>query len=131
MGHIKYNNLGAFNLQGDLRTWLLMLNLYYDFDFKWKNITPFVTAGAGVAWHKGEFNDASGLASMPASDDATVPAWQLGGGVKYRFSPTLAFTGHYRYLGTSNVDIGSYDIDFSSHEFLMGLEYDIPVEMFK
>jgi opacity protein-like surface antigen len=102
-----------------------MANVYYDFNLNWKNITPFVTAGIGVASHDASFTGGNGLPA--ASGRSTGFAYQAGAGIAYRVSPTLAFTGDYKYLTTSDIDIGSYRTGYHSHEVRIGLQYDLPV----
>jgi len=128
--NMNFDNVGTFKMNGDLGTWLFMLNGYYDFDFKWKQVQPYVSGGVGIVHHSADIDDTSGLA-RDASDTSLGLAWQLGGGLKYRMSDDLAFTGGYRYLGTTDAEIGSYDFEYGSHEWRVGLEYDLPVDMFK
>lgn len=118
---------GSFKLGGDLETWLYMLNFYYDVDWSWKNFQPFLTAGLGFASHEASIEDISGLA-VNATDDSLGFAWQLGGGLKYRLNPDTAITSNYRYVGTTDLEVDSYDVDYSTHEFRIGLEYDLPMD---
>lgn len=115
---------GAFTLGGDVSTWLWMANVYYDFDLNWKNIEPFVGAGVGLAHHTGTFNG-TGVAN--ASDSSYGLAWQVGGGAKYRVSPDMAFVGGYRWLGSTDAQFDSYEMEYGGHEIRFGVEYDIPV----
>lgn len=117
---------GSFKLGGEIKTWTALINGYYDFDFGWEKLSPFVSAGLGIASHKISIDDLSGVAVDRADKDMGL-AWQLGGGLKMRMNENLAFTGGYRYLDTSNIEFDVYDIDFGGHEFRLGLEYDIPV----
>lgn len=127
MDRIDFDTAGSFGLGGELQTYLFMLNTYYDFDLEWENITPFVSAGVGLAWHDGEIDDISGVA-IDATDSDVGFAYQVGGGLKYRLDDDLAFTGGYRYLGTSDIQFDTYDFEYDSHEFRFGIEYDIPVD---
>jgi len=130
-------DLNTFDIQGgasvrnggDVTSLIYMLNLMYDFDLDWRNFQPFVSAGFGFASHEAHIIDASGFAP-DATDDSMSLAWSLGGGLKYRISDNTAFTGNYRYLGTQDIQIDTYDMEYSSHEFRVGLEYDIPVRDF-
>lgn len=126
MDSVTFSKGGTFDLGGELNTYLLMLNGYYDIDFEWQKLNPFITAGIGLVWHDGEIEDVSGLA-VNATDEDFGFAWQLGGGLKYRVNEDLAFTGSYRYIGTTNAEIDTYDIEYHSHELRLGIEYDIPV----
>lgn len=110
---------------GEIETYLGLLNVYYDFDVD-RKIQPFLTAGAGIVMHDGNVDDSTGFAS-DASDSHTSFAWQLGAGAKYRVSPGMAFTGSYRYLDSLDIEFDQYKIDYSGHEFRVGIEYDLPV----
>lgn len=117
------------DIGGSLSTTLYMANLYYDFDFEWQNLYPFLMAGVGMAWHNMDINNAGALPD--ATDTTATFAWTLGSGLKYRVSPNMALTTGYRYIGTPDLEVDTYDLDYSSHEVRFGLEYDIPVTMFK
>lgn len=129
MDRIDVNGQGTFKLGGDLTSWLYMLNGYYDFDLGWRNIKPFATAGLGFAVHDAEIIDEAGVAANGLDSDWGL-AWQAGGGLKYRVRDNMAFTGSYRYLGTTQIQVDSYDLDYGSHELRLGVEYDIPVKRF-
>jgi len=126
ISNVDFSNAGSFNMNGDIATWLWMANVYYDFDVSWKNFEPFVGAGLGLAHHTGTIHDSSGLA-RDASDSSYGLAWQLGGGAKYRVSPDMAFVGGYRWLGSTDAQFDSYEMEYGGHEIRFGIEYDIPV----
>jgi opacity protein-like surface antigen len=117
---------GSFKMDGQIRSWISLLNGYYDFNMGWTSLNPFLSAGLGVAWHNTEIDDAAGIAP-DASDDDLGLAWQVGGGLKLRMSDDMAFTGGYRYLATSDIGFDNYELDYDSHELRVGVEYDIPV----
>jgi opacity protein-like surface antigen len=130
-GEVSYSNPGIshadFNngttstaVGGQVKTWLALLNLYYDFG-KWHEVQPFVSAGIGLANHRASID---GLTD--ASGTSTGFAWQAGAGLKYRVSPGMAFTGNYRYVGASDAKIGSAKIKYGAQELRFGLEYDLP-----
>lgn len=124
------DNGAAGSIGKNLKTWLYMANVYYDFDVNWKNITPYVTGGLGLAIHDGGIAGAPG--GLPdASDTSYNLAYALGGGLRYQMKPGLALSGGYRYVGTTDLSIGDYSVDYGAHEFRMGLHYDLPVGMFK
>jgi OOP family OmpA-OmpF porin len=115
---------GSFSAGGQLKSSLAFLNLYYDFDVPWK-VQPFIGAGLGYGWHSGDIRDSSGTLSN-ASADASGLAWNLGGGLRYRTQDNVAFTGSYRFVDSVDLDLGGYDIDYSAHEFRVGVEWDLP-----
>lgn len=122
---VDVNGGGTFDTGGELKSTMLFANLYYDFDVPWK-IQPYLGGGLGYAWHTGEVNDGSGLLVNTSGDDSSI-VWNVAGGLKYRATPELAFTGGYRYIDSMDLGFGSYDIDYSSHEFRLGLEWDLPI----
>ncbi|MAF97109.1 MAG: hypothetical protein CMH26_00570 [Micavibrio sp.] len=116
--------VGTFDNGGELKSTFAFMNLYYDFDVPWK-IQPYVGAGIGYGWHTGEIADSSGSLQNASAEESTI-AWNVGGGLKYRPRRDFAFTGSYRYLDSLDLDVGSYNIDYGSHEFRIGAEWDLP-----
>ena len=124
-----FNN-ASFDMGGELETWLYMVNLFYDLNWEWKNFQPFLMAGVGLAGHETQITDPNG--GLPrASDDSLGFGWSLGGGLKYRVDPELALTTNYRYIGTNDIETDSYDVEFTTHEFRIGMEYDLPMDWFR
>lgn len=139
-GEIAYNRSDFSNMTlsngttgaigKNLKTWLYMANVYYDLDVNWRNVTPYVSAGLGMAMHDGGI--AGGPGGMPdASGTSYNLAYSLGTGLRYQMKPDLSLSGGYRYVGTTDFDIGDYQVDYGAHEFRVGLHYDLPVDMFK
>lgn len=128
---VDFKNGGTYNFGGDITSMLYMLNLYYDIDWQWKNFQPFVNAGIGLATHEVQLEDTSGLLPNATDDTMLGFAWSLGGGLKYRMTPNLAMTGNYRFVGTSDIEADSYDIDWGAHEIRFGMEYDLPLDWFR
>lgn len=116
-------NLGG---GGEIKTYGGLLNLFYDFDVPW-DLKPYVSAGLGYAYHRGEIDDQSSN-NVDVSTNSGHLIWQGGGGARYRLSPSTMLSGGYRYTDGTDLDFGSYTIDYESHEFRIGLEYDIPVK---
>ncbi len=116
-------NSGEYTAGGEISNTAFMLNGFYDFDqFKWK-AKPYLTAGLGVMRFKSSVEPTAPLSS--SDDTAYALGWQLGGGLKYRLNPGLAVTSGYRYMSASDFGIGTYDADYSAHEFMVGVEYDL------
>lgn len=118
---------GITPVTGDLDTTALLLNGYYDFNIKGWKTQPYVTAGLGVARHSGDITD-PGAFTQTVDDSATSFLWNVGTGLKYRVRDNFAWTAGYRYLDGSDFDFGGTDIDYSSHEFRVGLEWDLAWE---
>lgn len=125
MNKIDFSDTGQFPLNGDMSTTLLLANVYYDVDMGWQRLQPFVIGGLGIALHSTSLDDTSGR-NLDASDDDIGFAWQVGTGLKYRMADNLAISGGYRYLSGTPVTVGGYEMDFSTHELRVGLEYDLP-----
>ncbi len=117
----NFARLDNIELGGDISRTSIMLNGYYDFDVPW-DIRPFLSAGIGMHRFKGDIRSSS-IAND--TGDAAALGWSMGGGLKYRISDDMAITGSYRYLGSTNIDIGTYDIEYTNHEFRIGIEYDL------
>lgn len=107
---------------GRIKQYLGFLNVYYDFD-KIGKIQPFVNAGLGMGMFSGSAHNVGGGPSF-SHETTTALAWNAGAGIKYRTRDDLAFTLGYRYLDTTDLSFGDFDIDYSSHEFRVGVEYD-------
>jgi opacity protein-like surface antigen len=121
---------GSNSAGGDISTGLYLANIYYDFDTRWRNLTPFVTAGVGIASHSVNFKDSSGF--LPSASDSSFGfAYQAGAGLKFRLNKDVSLTGSYRFIGTSSIEADTYDIDYKSQEIRLGIQYDIPPNWFK
>ncbi|MCC7305230.1 MAG: porin family protein [Alphaproteobacteria bacterium] len=111
---VAYTADDAGPLKEEFESWSGLANVYYDFETHKSGFQPFVSAGAGFASH-----------TVTATDEGGF-AWQLGGGLNYRFNPTLSFSSAYRYLDTANTSIASQDS--ADHELRFGFDYKIPVQ---
>lgn len=118
------NNLGTFDVGGEIQSLLTMVNAYYDFDLDLP-VSPYITGGIGMSWNEVDIDDLSNLATDTENDDVSF-AWQIGTGLRYALSPDVSFSGGYRFLDSVDLEIDGYDIDYSSHEFRIGLEYVFP-----
>lgn len=111
--------------KGDSSVISLLFVGYHDF----KNnspVTPFISAGFGVA--RVAFNDfslpGSGLGNV--NDEDFVGAYQLGAGFGYTVSDTLFIDAKYRYFQTADPKFeGDLKTEFSSHNFILGLRMAI------
>jgi outer membrane autotransporter protein len=124
---VSITNLGDFDIGGGVDSTFAMINLYYDFDFDWKRIRPFIGAGIGYAWHDGSITDVSGFA-VDAEGDSSGYVWQVGAGARYPLSETLSLIGAYRYMDGADLEFDEYEIDFGSHEIRLGVSWDLPFE---
>lgn len=128
MHHVDLGDIGLFELGGSVESKIAMLNVYYDFDFNWKKIQPFVGAGIGYGWHEGSINTLAGN-PVNTSADSSGYMWQVGGGFRYPIGKTLSLITAYRYMDGADLDLGDYQkIDQGSHEVRFGLSWDLPFE---
>lgn len=127
LGGVSITNLGEFDIGGNVDSTFAMINLYYDFDFDWKKLRPFIGAGVGYGWHEGDITDVSGFA-VDASGKSSGYVWQVGGGARYPLSKSLSLIGAYRYMDGQDLKFDDYEIDFGSHEIRLGLSWDLPFE---
>lgn len=107
-------------LTGDTSSLALLLNGYYDFVNK-SPMTPFISAGVGLA--RVDINDMNvpGSGIPNANDDDTVFAYQLGAGVGCAVSAKVSLDVKYRYLGTSDPEFDTTDVEYSSHNVYAGI----------
>lgn len=128
---------GTNNEEGQLSAWTGLANVYADLG-DWHGFSPYVGAGAGVAYLKMEnirsLNADGTNVSTPDGDNVNF-AWALMAGVAYNFSPNLALDVGYRYLNLGSVDSGNvpagagnghfkYD-DIAAHEVRVGVRYSM------
>ena len=118
---LNSNPLGSgYGLSGEVDTWSMMLNAYYDIAFG--AARPYIGAGLGVAHH-----DASATLTLPVFGDATESgndnafAYQLMAGVGYELSEDVVFFGGYRYFGTDDVEIEAVTASYGIHGIEAGL----------
>lgn len=121
---IETNGRSETPVSGEIKTNTIMLTGIYDFDVNWEDIFPFVSAGAGIAWHNGEVYEAGNMTADVSGYDMGL-AWTLGGGIRYDVQDGMSVTAGYRYLGTTEIGIENATIDYGAHEFRLGINYDI------
>jgi len=106
-------------------TYGFMANGYYDFDFG-SPFVPYVGAGVGLALVDADFGSGGGSRYFESTKAAF--AYQGIAGVAYNFTPGMAATLEYRYLGTQGrtfQDNGERikSGDNNNHSILVGLRY--------
>ena len=107
-------------LSGDIDTWSLMANAYYD--VATIAVRPYIGAGLGIAHH-----DASATLTLPGeppesdSGDDTVFAYQFMAGVGYQISGNMSVFGGYRYMGTNDLEIEAFSANYGTHSIEAGL----------
>ncbi len=103
---------GACNgvLKGQFSALPLLANVYYDIG-TWKDFTPYLGAGLGVAQVQWDSLKLSGRCDGPcpaASGDSHWRfAWQVGAGVSYAVSRKISLDADYRLLDLGTAGAGS------------------------
>jgi opacity protein-like surface antigen len=109
-----------------------LANLYLDLG-TWYGFTPYIGAGAGVSWLRtGEvFSISYPVDNLPKEAHWNF-AWAAMAGVAYNFTPSLLLDVNYRYLQMGDAitrgDVWVNQVtvkDLSSHEFRVGIRYNI------
>ena len=130
------------------RSNVALANVYWDI-LNWNGLTPYVGAGAGVAWNRvyrvGRFEQAQPLA--PATEMLTArhgshasAAFALYAGVAYEIAPGVSADLGYRYMRLGNANSGRAVCDdgfacvaatplrvktLESHEVTLGVRWEL------
>ena len=113
-------------LSGELDTWSLMINAYYEMPLG--AARPYLGAGLGIAGHDGELTLSSpllvsvlGTNSVRESGDDTVFAYQFMAGLGFEVSDNMTLFGGYRYMGTDDMEIEAFTASYGTHALEAGL----------
>ena len=109
---------------GETKTYSLMVSGFYDFNVDWP-VQPYISAGLGLGIHDGTING-NGVVSTQSGDDWTM-LYNVGTGLRYRLANDMALSAGYRYLGSTDIEMGQAELEYNAHELRFGLEYDLPV----
>jgi len=118
----------AAPITGDVRVYSLMADAIYNVPTGTK-FTPYIGAGAGVAWVKG--NNIGTMLTTSVDDNDTVFAYQGIAGVEYDVTSNLKADLAYRYFRTADTSFTSaaattIDGDYENHSITLGLRYVFP-----
>lgn len=116
----------------ELKNSVAMINLSYDFRNS-SRFTPYIGGGIGASYGSAKINFDNGIDTLTADGDDIVFAYQVGGGLSFDITKSIALTMDYRYLDTGNykletvvngIDVGHVDAgDYRSHEIRGGVRY--------
>ena len=110
------NNNFSWEDGGDVTALSMMGNGYYDFNNR-SRFSPFVGAGLGFA------NVEYDLDSMDHKDDDNVVAYQLILGVGFAATEKFSVDLQYRYFATADPEIDGNDVEYHTHNVMLGLRY--------
>lgn len=115
-GEIGYQKNGIEDADDlDISMTTFMANGYLDLGVPMSPVTPYVTAGIGVAEVKADglgFDD----------DSCTVLAGQVGIGAGFNIAPMVTFDAKYRYLIAADAEFDdNTEISIDSHNVMLGL----------
>jgi opacity protein-like surface antigen len=105
-------------IDGELSSWAVMINGYYDFDTG-SALKPFIGAGLGYANVDLELES--------ESDDDGVFAYQLMAGLGFAISKEVSFDLQYRFFATDDPMYSIYGIaleyEYMTHNVMAGLRF--------
>jgi len=106
------------NSDGDVETWIFMLNGFYDFE----NSSPFTPyAGGGIGFAQVDINDFSVGSITIGNDDDTVFAYQLGVGSVYEISEFISLDLNYKYIVTDDPEFEGFESEYKTHKICAGI----------
>jgi opacity protein-like surface antigen len=108
------------SLGGNLATWGLLLNGYYDFMPESK-FNPWLSAGVGMARHNGTLDSVGSLGFSAVSASDGVFAYQLGAGADFNITKGTALFAGYRYFGTTAPSFEGLKASYGANEFRVGV----------
>ncbi len=115
---------GDTRMDGEVRVFSFMGNLWFDLPVGGDFITPFLGGGVGIA--ELAYNDvrASNADTLFADDGDFNFAYQLGTGLSFRLFPKLRMDAAYRYFVVVDPEVTlagneRVDTEFDSHNFLL------------
>ncbi|NTV92334.1 MAG: porin family protein [Chlorobiaceae bacterium] len=114
-GEAGYQKNGVKNIDNlNVSILTFMVNGYVDLKLPMSPVTPFLTAGAGVASAKADgfgFDD----------DSSTVLAGQVGAGAGFSVAPFVKIDLKYRYFMASDAEFDHEKLSIDSHNVMLGL----------
>jgi opacity protein-like surface antigen len=120
-----------FNLDGGVRTYSVMGNLFYD--FKLGHVQPFIGAGAGWA-HLDVDTNFTGFNFVQARGTDDRFAYQLMAGVAVPLGENVSLTARYTFFDTVGDKMSAFngpglgtlksvDVPYSNHSATVGLRF--------
>jgi opacity protein-like surface antigen len=125
-----YTSLG---LEGEVNALFVLGNLWIELPFEGE-MRPYIGGGAGFGRLEADLSTTViGYGTAGVEDADWAFAYQLGGGVAYEVTPSMAVDLGYRYKRIDNARLGAEaaatpletELDYKSHNFLLGLRLSL------
>ncbi len=132
---------GVAHTDGDLTTFAIMANLWYDFSLgRDVPVRPFIGGGFGMANIKLDYRGTLELPDTPSATSSAAPnsvliatsteswvsAWQAGGGIIFDVGEGMSLSAQYRYFATGDINLpGGGTVGVQSHMGLIGFTFDL------
>jgi opacity protein-like surface antigen len=109
----------------------LFANVYFDIPLGWV-ITPYIGGGLGMSWldyrtRLSATENGNGPLTVEGSDDSWEFAWNVGAGIAWFMTESIALDFNYRYVdageASTNIEGFNSQADIILHEFLLGLRF--------
>lgn len=105
---------------GSLDTNVVMGNVYFDVPFRNSRFVPYIGVGAGIAF----ISAGDMVVNGSREDDVNATfGYQAMAGLAYDISDNVTAGIEYRFLDTTEGDVGSGDLDLTSHNALLTIRY--------
>ena len=116
---IEFNGtpLGDRGADGDIDAFVLLINGFYDIDTGTK-FTPYLGGGIGFATLKVKDIFITGI--VRGSDDDTVFAYQVAGGMGYEITEQIVADLSYRFVATTEPDFIGLE-EYNSHNLMAAI----------
>ncbi len=113
-------SIGGADAGGHLNVYTLMANAIYDIPTGTR-FTPHIGGGVGGALV--DIRNVNQFGTAATDDTDVVFAYQGIAGVDYKFNQNWAAGLDYRYLGTSQIESDSANIDYGNHAVIASVRY--------
>jgi OmpA-OmpF porin, OOP family len=127
---MTFGGVAVPGAKGNRQSHAIMTNLYYQFTLPWTlPLTPYVGAGVGAVDVIDQATTAPGFGGKFADDSDWQLGYQAMGGLRYNFTPRVAFDVEYRYFATTDPTFrvrgrtNTYKTGYDTHNVMASLVY--------
>ena len=114
--------LPGVTLDGDVTSWAIMANGYYDIDTG-TIVTPYIGGGIGVQIVEADLRVTALGVTATADETDAVFAGQIAAGLAVEVMPKLDITVDYRFLISSDPDFDGTEAENTNHSIRAGVRY--------